>query len=52
MVVPIRSKRSHKMSDTAKPSSAFAIALAWLVVIIPAAWGIYNTALKAAKLFQ
>jgi len=44
--------RRFIMSDTAKPSSAFAIALAWLVVIIPAAWGIYNTALKAAKLFQ
>jgi hypothetical protein len=40
------------MSDTAKSSSPAAIALAWLVVIIPAAWGVYNTALRAAKLFQ
>jgi len=36
----------------AKPSSAAAIALAWLVVIIPAAWGVYNTALRAANLFK
>jgi len=41
------------MSTTeAKPSSAVAIALAWLVVIIPAAWGVYNTALRAANLFK
>jgi hypothetical protein len=42
------------MSSTieAKPSSAAAIALTWLVVIIPAAWGVYNTALRAANLFK
>jgi hypothetical protein len=36
----------------AKPSTALAIALAWLVVLIPAAWGVYNTAHKAAALFK
>jgi hypothetical protein len=42
------------MSDHANiPSSSFAaIALAWLVVLIPAAWGVYNTVLKAAALFK
>jgi hypothetical protein len=41
------------MPDTsAKPSSPLAIALAWLVVVLPASWGVYNTALGAAKLFQ
>ena len=34
------------------PSSILGISLAWLVVIIPAAWGIYNTALRAANLFK
>jgi hypothetical protein len=27
------------------------IAAAWIVVCIPLAWGVYNTALGAAKLF-
>ena len=36
----------------AKPSSAAAIALAWLVVIVPAAWGVYNTVLRAVNLFK
>jgi hypothetical protein len=42
------------MSDTnaIKPSSSLAVALAWLVVLVPAAWGIYNTALRAAILFK
>jgi hypothetical protein len=34
------------------PSSILAISLAWLVVIVPAAWGVYNTALRAANLFK
>jgi hypothetical protein len=33
-------------------SSPLTIALAWLVVVLPAAWGVYNTVLRAAKLFQ
>jgi hypothetical protein len=36
----------------AKPSSALTITLAWMVVLIPAAWGVYNTLLGAAKLFK
>ena len=43
------------MTDTstsqAKKSSPALILLAWIVVSIPAAWGVYNTALNAAKLF-
>jgi hypothetical protein len=39
-------------TSSAKPSSSFAIALAWLVVLIPAAWGVYLTAQRAANLFK
>jgi hypothetical protein len=35
-----------------KSSSPLSIALAWLIVILPAAWGVYNTALRAANLFK
>ena len=38
--------------STPRPSSALAIALAWLVVLIPAAWGVYLTTLRAANLFR
>jgi hypothetical protein len=40
------------MPETAKKGSPLTIALAWLVVLIPASWGVYNTALKAANLFK
>jgi hypothetical protein len=40
------------MPDTAKPTSPLAIALAWLVVLIPTAWGVYLTAQRAANLFH
>jgi hypothetical protein len=36
---------------TSKKSSPVLILLAWIVVSIPAAWGIYNTGLNAMKLF-
>lgn len=39
-------------AESTRPSSSFAIALAWLVVLIPAAWGVYLTALRAANLFK
>ncbi len=39
------------MEDEQTTSSPAAIALAWLVVLLPAAWGVYNTALRAAHLF-
>lgn len=35
-----------------KKSSSAAVAFAWLVVTIPAAWGVYNTVLNAMKLFR
>jgi hypothetical protein len=44
------------MTDETTTSSqsktpATLIAAAWIVVCIPLAWGVYNTALGAAKLF-
>jgi hypothetical protein len=33
-------------------SSVVSIVVAWAVVVLPAAWGVYNTVLRAAKLFQ
>jgi len=38
------------MSET-RTTSPLLIIAAWLVVSIPAAWGVYNTALNAKKLF-
>ncbi len=35
-----------------KATSPLRIALAWSVVVLPAAWGVYNTVLRAAKLFH
>ncbi len=35
-----------------KNTSPALILAAWLVVSIPAAWGVYNTVLNAMKLFQ
>ncbi len=41
------------MPDTnAKPSSPVSIALAWLVVLVPSAWGVFLTAQRAANLFK
>lgn len=42
---------SDQSSGQAKKSSPALVLLAWLVVSVPAAWGIYNTALNAVKLF-
>ncbi len=41
---------SNETSPT--PSSVLTIVLAWLVVLIPATWGVYLTALRAANLFR
>jgi hypothetical protein len=38
------------MSET-RPTSPLLIVAAWLIVGIPATWGVYNTALNARKLF-
>jgi hypothetical protein len=35
-----------------KRTSPGLIFLAWMVVSVPLAWGVYNTALNAMKLFQ
>jgi hypothetical protein len=34
-----------------KKTSPATIALAWILVCVPLSWGVYNTALGAAKLF-
>ena len=34
------------------PSTSVAVAVAWLVVGLPAAWGVYQTALKSKNLFS
>lgn len=39
------------MTDEKVTSSSASVALAWLVVVLPAAWGVYNTVLRAANLF-
>lgn len=38
------------MSET-RTTSPLLIVAAWLIVGIPASWGVYNTALNAKKLF-
>lgn len=40
------------ISHSPKASSALTIALVWLVVLIPAGWGVYLTAMRAANLFK
>jgi hypothetical protein len=37
---------------TEKHTSPALVFLAWLVISIPAAWGVYNTVVNAMKLFQ
>jgi hypothetical protein len=39
------------MADQTKQSSLALIFLAWLIVSVPAGWGVYNTLLGAMKLF-
>ncbi len=39
------------MAEERGASSTASLALAWGVVVIPAAWGVYNTILRAANLF-
>jgi hypothetical protein len=35
-----------------KKSPAWLVLLAWIVVSVPAGWGVYNTTKNALKLFQ
>ncbi len=37
---------------TAKSSSPVSIALAWLIVLVPSAWGVFLTCQRAANLFK
>ena len=39
-------------SSEAKPGQWGLVAMAWLLVGIPLAWGIWNTLLKATALFR
>lgn len=39
------------MATETKTTSSGLVAAAWLLVSLPLTWGIYNTALSAAKLF-
>jgi len=39
------------MKSDIKKTSAAAILGAWLIVGLPAAWGVYNTVLNAKKIF-
>lgn len=39
------------MAEEKHTSSALIIG-AWIIVLIPTAWGVYNTWLNAMKLFQ
>jgi hypothetical protein len=43
---------SNPASDGQHATSPLIIALAWLVVAIPLAWGVSQTAITSAKLFQ
>ena len=36
----------------AKASSPAVVAIAWILVGVPLAWGVYKSALNAVKLFQ
>jgi hypothetical protein len=42
---------TDQSSAVTKKSSPALVLLAWIVVSIPAAWGVYNTGLNAVKLF-
>lgn len=40
------------MNRSDPTTSPLTLAAAWLAVAIPMAWGVYQTAIKAAPLFQ
>ena len=40
------------MKENTKKSSPAAVLLAWVLVGVPLAWGVYNTLLNSMKLFQ
>jgi hypothetical protein len=54
-IVPATKRRLNakepKMTNNRK-SSAISILVAWIVVGLPAGWGVYNTVKNSMKLFQ
>ena len=40
------------MTDTKRPPSPLAIAAAWLIVVIPLSWGVYQSVVKSLPLFH
>ena len=40
------------MAEQVKKTSAAAIALAWLIVVVPTGWGLTYTVRNALKIFQ
>jgi hypothetical protein len=40
------------MSQAEKKSSTSLIALSWIIVLVPLAWGVVQSVVKAAPLFQ
>jgi hypothetical protein len=45
-------RENLKMAENTKQSSKAMILLAWLLVGVPVAWGVYNTLLNSMNLFQ
>ena len=44
--------REEVRVDNGKRTSAATVALAWLLVGVPLAWGVYQTFIKSLALFQ
>jgi hypothetical protein len=40
------------MTHAERPTSPLAIAAAWLIVVIPLGWGVYQSVVKSLPLFQ
>jgi hypothetical protein len=40
------------MTNTERPASLLAIAAAWLIVVIPLSWGVYQSVVKSLPLFH
>lgn len=48
----VNGRRSLAMEPTQRTTQPIKIGLAWLVVVVPLAWGVFNTLVKAAALFH
>jgi hypothetical protein len=40
------------MATAPKPTSPLTIAAAWIIVLIPLGWGVYQSVVKSLPLFQ